>query len=195
VTRVRKSLGVRPRRQPTARERRLVDGLRARDPAALREIYAEWGQVTFGYLLSALDDRAAAEDIQQQVFLELWQRAEQYDPERGGLSTYLLTITRSRAADHLRRRVRERVELGARSELLDGPADADREDELLDQWRMAHLLRQLPVDQATLLRMRFYRGLTQTEIAAATGIPLGTVKSRMTAGLLQLREMLEGEDG
>lgn len=172
----------------------MADGLRAGDPAALREIYAEWGPLTFSYLLSALDDRAAAEDIQQQVFLELWQRASQYDPERAGLSTYLLTITRSRATDHLRRRVRERIELGARSELLDGPVDADREEELLDQWRMAYLLRQLPVDEASLLRLRFYRGMTQTEIAEATGVPLGTVKSRMTAGLEQLRELLEAEE-
>ena len=185
---------MRQRRQISARERRLVDGLRAGDPAALREIYAEWGPVTFSYLLSAVDDRAAAEDIQQQVFLELWQRGGQYDPERAGLSTYLLTITRSRATDHLRRRVRERVELGGRPELMLDSVDPDHEDELLDQWRMAHLLRQLPVDQATLLRLRFYRGMTQTEIAKATGVPLGTVKSRMTAGLVQLRELLEEEE-
>ena len=81
-------------------------------------------------------DRAAAEDVQQQVFLEAWQRAERYDPERGGLLGWLLTIARSRAIDHLRRRVPEPRDPSSAVALADR-ADDGRADELLEQWRLA----------------------------------------------------------
>jgi hypothetical protein len=85
-------------------ERRLARRLARRDPDALRALYDLHGGAIFGALQRVLGDRAAAEDVQQQVFLEAWQRAERFDPERGGLRTWLLTIARSRAIDHLRRR-------------------------------------------------------------------------------------------
>ncbi len=183
------------RSTPDARERRLADGLRRRDPGALHQIYADWGPITFGYLLGVLGDRLAAEDVQQQVFLEAWNRGDQYDPERASLSTWLLMLARSRATDHIRRRRREPVEPSGAADSVPGfdPGPDARLDDLLEEWRMAHLLRQLPAGEAMLLRLRFYRGMTQAEIAEHTGLPLGTVKSRMASGLLQLRELIERE--
>jgi RNA polymerase sigma-70 factor (ECF subfamily) len=122
-------------------ERRLAKRLARRDPDALRELYDLHGRATFNFLVRVLGDRAAAEDVQQQVFFEAWERGERYDPERAGLLTWLLTVARSRAIDHLRR--------------------------------------------------RFYLDQSQTEIAAATGVPLGTVKTRMSSGLRRLRSALE----
>src|SRR4051794_6274656 len=173
-------------------ERRLAQRLARRDPDALRELHDLHGRATFGFLLRTLGDRATAEDVQQQVFLEAWQRGERYDADRGGLLTWLLTIARSRAIDHLRRRVPEPRDPASAVALADR-ADESRVDDLLEHWRMAGELAQLPVEQSELLRRRFYLGQSQTEIAEATGVPLGTVKSRMVTGLERLRESL-GED-
>ena len=101
----------------------------------------------------------------------------------------MLTIARSRAIDHLRRRVPEPRD----PHLPDPrtvPADADA---LLERWRVAHLLGRLPENERALLRLRFYDELSQSEISAATDIPIGTVKARMVRGLTRLREMIEAE--
>lgn len=172
-------------------EQRLARRLAERDPAALEEAYARYGRATFGFLLNALRDRATAEDVQQQVFLEVWQRAPKYDPARGSLFTWIMLMARSRAVDQLRRRVPEPQD-PTDSPALDRPVEPVV-DALVEQWHMAELLRQLPHDEADLLRQRFYEGLNQREIASATGIPLGTVKMRMVSGLRRLREMMETE--
>jgi RNA polymerase sigma-70 factor (ECF subfamily) len=172
-------------------ERRLARRLAARDPAALQEAYERHGRTTFGFLLKALRDRASAEDVQQQVFLEVWQRAGQYDPDRAGLITWIMLIARSRAIDHLRRRIPE-PQGPASSPALDTAVEP-AVDALVEHWHMAHLLRQLPHEEAEPLRQRFYGGLNQREIASASGVPLGTVKMRMVSGLRRLREMMESE--
>jgi RNA polymerase sigma-70 factor, ECF subfamily len=172
-------------------EQQLAARLRNRDPGALEDVYARFGRTTFGFLLKALDDRAAAEDIQQQVFLEVWQRAAQYDPQRAGLLTWIMLIARSRAVDHLRRRIPEPQDPSGAVALLE--AGGAQVDALVEQWHMAHLLRQLPREEADLLRQRFWEDRNQREIASETGIPLGTVKMRMVSGLRRLRAMMEAE--
>jgi RNA polymerase sigma-70 factor (ECF subfamily) len=171
-------------------ERRLALRMARHDPDALRTLYELHGGAIFGLLLRVLGDRAAAEDVQQQVFLEAWQRAERFDPARGGLRTWLLTIARSRALDHLRRRVPEPRDPASTVALADR-ADETRVDELLEHWYVVAELDRLPADEADVLRRRFYRGQSQTEIADETGVPLGTVKSRMVSGLRRLRVALE----
>ena len=177
------------RRRPDRSERRLAARLRAGDPDALADAYRTYGAATFGLLVRLLGDRAAAEDVQQQVFTEVWRRARDYDPRRAGLLTWVLTIARSRAIDHLRRRVPEPRD-PQRPDPRAVPADADA---LLERWRMAHLLGRLPESERAVLRMRFYDELSQSEISAATAIPIGTVKARMVRGLTRLREMIEAE--
>ena len=183
------------RGRPGRDQRRLIRRLRRRDEAALREVYEQFGRATFGLLLQLLRDRATAEDVQQQVFLEVWQRADRYDPGRGSLLTWIMTIARSRAIDELRRRVPEPRDPGGSLALLESTHEGeDRQlDALVEQWEMAHMLARLPGPEADVLRRRFYDGQTQTEIAAATGIALGTVKARMRSGLEGLRAMLEDE--
>ena len=173
-------------------ERRLVKRLARRDPDALRDLYDLHGGATFGFLVRVLGDRSAAEDVQQQVFLEAWQRGERYDPARGGVRTWLFTIARSRALDHLRRRVPEPRDPASTVALADR-AEETRVDDLLEHWHLVDELGQLPGDEADVLRRRFYLGQSQTEIAEATGVPLGTVKSRMVSGLRRLRVALEAE--
>jgi RNA polymerase sigma-70 factor (ECF subfamily) len=184
-----------PVRTASRADRDLADRLRRRDDAALRELHATCGRTVLGFLIRALRDRASAEDVFQQVFLEAWQRGPSYDPERAAPLTWLMTIARSRAVDHLRRRVPEPRDPSGTLALLEGQEDPAADvDALAEQWRMAALLARLPDDEADLLRRRFYGGASQTEIAAATGIPLGTVKMRMVQGLRRLRELIEAEE-
>jgi len=173
-------------------ERALARRLARRDPEALREVYDLHGAAVFGLLVRALGDRAAAEDVQQQVFMEAWERAERYDADRAGLRVWLLTIARSRAIDHLRRRVPEPHDPSSAVALADR-ADEARLDELLEHWRLVAELDRLPAEEAEVLRRRFYLDQSQTQIADATETPLGTVKTRMTSGLRRLRTALEAD--
>jgi RNA polymerase sigma-70 factor, ECF subfamily len=174
---------------------RLVDGLRVRDADALRELHTTYGRTVLGFLSRTLRDRAAAEDVFQQVFLELWQRGPTYDPGRGSLLTWIMTIARSRAVDHLRSRVPEPRDPASSLAVLDGQDAAADLDALVEQWRFAHLLSRLPAQEAELLRRRFYADESQRAIAEATGIPLGTVKMRMVHALGRLRAMIDDEEG
>jgi RNA polymerase sigma-70 factor (ECF subfamily) len=173
-------------------EQRLAQRLSQHDETALADVYARYGRATFGFLLKALRDRAAAEDVQQQVFLELWQRAAQFDPARGSLFTWVMTVARSRAIDQLRRRIPVPQDPSG-SPALETPVEPVV-DELVEHWHMVELLRRLPHEEAELLRRRFYGGLSQSEIASETGVPLGTVKMRMVSGLRRLRAMMEPEE-
>jgi RNA polymerase sigma-70 factor, ECF subfamily len=170
-------------------DRRTADALRAGDPRALEAVHEQCGPTVFGYLRHVLRDRTAAEDVYQQVFTEIWRRGAQYDPARGSLSTWALTIARSRAVDELRRRRPEPLDP---ADLPETPAPAPQ-DAALDRWRMVNLLARLPAEERELLRLRFYGELTQTEIAQRTGLPLGTIKSRMVRGLERLRGLLDEE--
>lgn len=172
---------------PSATERRIAAGLRDRDPDAVRALYDEYGAITLAVLRTALDDRGAVEDVMQQVFLEAWQRCRTYDPDRASLGTWLATIARSRAIDHLRRRVPEPCAVAVE-------ADHEPVAELVDRIALAEMLRRLPQDEAALVWLRFHLGLSQREIVARTGIPLGTVKSRTAAALRGLRQMAQDDE-
>lgn len=137
-------------RSPSRVERRLAAALARRDPDALRSVHAEHGATVFGLLLRVLGDRATAEDVCQQVFLEVWQRGDRFAPWRGSVLTWVMTIARSRAIDQLRRRIPEPREPAGALALLEGDHDpAAAVDALLEQWRFAHLLRRLPAAEAT----------------------------------------------
>jgi RNA polymerase sigma-70 factor (ECF subfamily) len=185
----------RPRGMPAGRDdRRLAAALRAGDQRALETFHARHGSAVFGYLLHVLRDRAAAEDVFQTVMTEVWRRASRFDPERGSLITWALTIARSRAIDELRRRRPEPLDPADLPEPgANGGAAVAPQDQALDRWRMAHLLSQLPPDERRLLELRFYAELSQSEIAARTGVALGTVKSRMVRGLERLRGLMDEE--
>ena len=177
--------------QPPASDRALAARLAAREDGAIEAVYQRYARACFAYLLATLQDRGAAEDVQQQVFLEVWQRAPTYDPERAGLLTWIMVIARSRALDQLRRRVPEPVAAADAEQRTQ--ATPDEAEALAERWRLAGLLTRLHPEEAMVLRMRFYDELTQVEIAARTELPLGTVKMRMVRGLSRLRDLIEEE--
>ena len=142
-----------------------------------------------------LNSREEAEDVLQEVFLQVWRRAADFDENRGRPFTWLVTLARSRGIDRLRTlAARERVAAaGARDEseaVSDAASDAFRSEQ---RGLVTNALAQLPDEQQRPLMLAYFDGLTQTEIAARLGAPLGTVKTRMRTGLMRLREMLAGQ--
>jgi RNA polymerase sigma-70 factor (ECF subfamily) len=189
---------LRRRRRVEAAEDRLVAGLRRGDPEALAQAHRDYGGAVLGYLRRALGDPASAEDVHQEVFLEVWRRGPSFDPGRSSLATWILLIARSRAIDHMRKRVpepRDPLAPGgsALRETEDDPESSP--DALVERWGMAMRLGRLPEHEAAVLRMRFHDGLSQREIAERTGTPLGTIKTHMVRGLGRLRAMLDEEEG
>ena len=181
-------------RMPTRSEQRLAARLARGEERALKQIETEYSGLLRGYLQQVLGDRASAEDVLQQVMLEVWQRGKSFDPSRAAVSTWVMMIARSRAIDHLRRRVPEPHDPVVTASLIDRMAPQEHIAETLaEQWQMAHLLTRLPREEAQILRMRFHEELSQREIAARTGIPLGTVKTRMVSALARLRVLMEKE--
>jgi RNA polymerase sigma-70 factor (ECF subfamily) len=175
------------------RDQDLPAGVQAGDPQAIEALILAYRPLMHAYLRSILRHEADAEDVLQACVIEVWSRARSFDPERGSLRTWLLTICRSRALDQLRRRIPEPRDPASLGTLVGHAEDEELED-ALERWRIADCLRRLPRREATLLRLRFGEGLSQREIAERTGIPLGTVKTAMVRALRTLRELLGAEE-
>ena len=168
--------------------------LAAGDRAAFEQLYRRHGGTTFAYLRSQLRNRPAAEDVQQQVWLEVWERRSSFDSARASFLTWVMLIARSRAIDHQRRRQPAPRDPHSDLDRVDGVEESGT-DEMLERWRIADALKRLPHEEAEILRLRFHGELSQPEIAERTGIPLGTVKMRMVDGLSRLRSLLADEEG
>ena len=161
------------------------------DEAALAELYDRFGRIAYGLAARILRDQALAEDAVQDAFLGAWRTAAAFDPKRGTASTWLMTMVHRRAVDLVRREDRRKT-----SQLDDAPvASTETTDEQAamreERRRVQAALAQLPADQREALELAYYGGLTQSELAERLGVPLGTVKSRMFAGLAKLRDLLE----
>lgn len=178
-------------------DRALAGRLRAGEHAALAAAYDRYGAACYGLARRILGDEVLAQDVVQEVFVALWRRPAAYDPDRGRLATWLLTVTHRRAVDAVRR---EQVHRGRRLplEAVDQVAgDQAGPDEVaeagLRRAAAREALGQLAPAQRQALELAYYGGLTQREIAAVLDVPLGTVKTRMFAGLGRLRALL-GEE-
>lgn len=162
------------------------------DEGALARLYDQYRVILFGLLVRILNSREEAEDVLQEVFLQVWRRARDFDEGRGRPFTWLVTLARSRAIDRIR-------QLGARQRLADSAAQNTPDeasdaaaDTLHSEQReiLARALAALPEEQRRTLNLAYFEGLTQSEIAEKLGTPLGTVKTRMRSGMIKLRELL-----
>src|SRR6059058_350104 len=192
--------GRRERRTPMPRDlahlsdEALVALVARSDETAIAELYDRFGRVAYGLARRILRDDSLAEDAVQEAFLAAWRSAPRFVPERAKASTWLLTLVHRRAVDLVRREERRRAEsLGEEAEQTVGASDEavwlryERE-------RVQDALRKLPDQQREAIELAYYGGFTQSELADRLGQPLGTIKSRMFAGLTRLRELLsEGE--
>lgn len=173
-------------------ERRIAKRLARRDPQGLADLHELTSRAAFSAILGIVHDRGHAEDVHQQVYAELWRRADQFDPRRGTLLSWVMTIARSRALDHVRRRADQPTDTDVLVALGGGQDDRSFQD-VIDRALVGEALARIPAQEREVLRLRFWEGLSQTEIAERTGQPLGTVKSRMLAGLRNLKLHLDAE--
>ncbi len=168
----------------------------ATDPkGALGVIYDRYGALVYGLARAILTSPDDAQDVTQETFLSLYKSHRRFDPARGSLPALLVTMARSRALDRLRASSRRAILLNRRRDAaasVSAPPDPHTHM-LLEQTRtrVREALAALPEEQARTLNLAYYKGLTQVEIAAHLGVPLGTVKGWMRRGLFALREMLE----
>ena len=191
------------RPETDARDAQLLASVARRDEGAFAQLYDLYSPILFGLLLRILHSRAEAEDVLQEVFLQVWQRAHSFDPARGRPFTWLVTLARSRAIDRLRAvESRERTAKRSAEDSPAGePASAKEEaaDELALRAERAEVvhtaLAQLSEEQRSTLVLAYLGGLSQTEIAEQTGQPLGTVKTRTRSGLKKLHELLRNRYG
>jgi RNA polymerase sigma-70 factor (ECF subfamily) len=166
----------------------------AHDSTALEVIYDRYAGLVYGIALAALRNAEDARDLTQEIFLSLYRQGSSYDPARGALSGFLVTMTRTRAIDRLRarsRKIRVLQDHGRSSLPTSQPFDPLEQISLArcsDRVRAA--LAQLPENPRRVLEMAYYRGLSQSEIAADLDASLGTVKSWARRGLLSLRHAL-----
>src|ERR1700756_3233257 len=166
----------------------LVSAIRAGDQGAMAALYDRYSSIVYSVALRVLSDTGAAEDVLQDVFLQLWRNPGSFDSSRGSLGAWLAVITRHRAIDQLRRRRPE-------SDIEDVIVAVDTRLEQTTDRNMAiakirAVVERLPVEQRKPLEMAFFEGLTHSEIASKTGEPLGTIKTRIRSALLTLRKAL-----
>jgi RNA polymerase sigma factor (sigma-70 family) len=164
------------------------------EQSALAELYDRYGRPAYGLALRVLRDEKLAEDAVQEGFLAVWRTAARFVPERGKASTWILTLVHRRAVDAVRREQRRRADtLDRAPEPCGGSVDEDAWLRLQRE-RVQDALRKLPDSQREALELAYYGGFSQSELAERLGQPLGTIKSRMFAGLARMRELL-GDPG
>jgi len=167
----------------------LVSAIRSGDQAAMAVLYDRFSSIVYSVALRVLGDTGAAEDVLQDVFMQLWRNPASFDSSRGSLGAWLTVIARNRAIDALRRRKPESdVEDVVISVAPDLAGDADR---ARAAEKVRGLLGGMPVAQRAALEMAYFEGMTHSEIAAKTGEPLGTIKTRIRAGLAMLRKAFQ----
>ena len=179
--------------QSAAGDRDLVRRLQQRDPRALGELYDRYGRLAFSLILRIVRDGGIAEDLVQETFLRVWNRAQGCDAQRGSIGPWLLAVARNRAIDYLRSaggRERNALEF----EETDHPAlYTDMEQDILSSdkaRRVKAAVEKLSPNQRQVIELAYFEGLSQTEMADRMGQPLGTVKTWVRTALKNLRDEL-----
>jgi RNA polymerase sigma factor (sigma-70 family) len=172
----------------------LVELVAQKDAGALEALYERYGRAAYSLARRILTEETLAQDVVQEVFLSLWRDARRFDAGRGTVATYLLSMTHHRAVDVVRREENLR-RWRTSDEGLELEADPKMrlEDEVLTSERRAEVraaLGELPAAQREALLLAYFGGYTQREVAALVGVPLGTVKTRMAAGMRKMKEAL-----
>jgi len=162
-----------------------------RDRVAFEALYRRFARPFLGFALRRLGDRQRAEDVTQETFAAIWRSAATYRPERGPGAPWLYAVARNAIVNQ------SRVRIDPVSEAPDvAAADPGPLEQAESEWvrgRLRRAIEQLPEEQRTLIELAYWRGLSQTEIAARLGIPLGTVKTRTRAALASLADRLDGD--
>jgi RNA polymerase sigma factor (sigma-70 family) len=176
----------------------LAGALVGGDADALSEVYDRFHRAVHAVAFRVTTDRTHAEDVVQEVFVALWKRPEAYNPARGSLGTWLMSTAHHKAVDLVRReeslrRRRDLVAVDVAQELREEHLAEPVEEQATERWqaeRVRRALSDLPEAQRQAMVLAYFGGYTQREVAAVTGVPLGTVKTRMLAAMRKLRDVL-----
>ncbi len=175
-------------RNPMPSDLALAAAIRSGDQEAMAVLYDRYSSIVYSVALRVLQETAAAEDVLQDIFMQLWRNPGAFDPSRGNMAAWLAVIARHRAIDALRRRKPEddfeNVTVSVEADLA---SDVDRARAMV---KVREAFEGMSPRQRSAIEMAYFEGLTHTEIATKTGEPLGTVKTRIRTGLLSLRKML-----
>ena len=185
-----------PQEDARAEEFELLRRIAQRERAAFEDLYTRYANILYASALKFVKEDADAQDVVQDVFIQIWDKAKLYDPAKGKPLTWALTLTRNRAIDRIRaiqRRTRLRDEFEQET-FVDESAGVREALSEVDASEKGQILRkavsQLSPQQKKVIELAYFGGLTQTEIAVKLGEPLGTVKARARRGLLKLKELL-----
>jgi RNA polymerase sigma-70 factor (ECF subfamily) len=166
----------------------------AGDQNALAALYDESGQLVYSVALRLLGDAADAEEVTMDVYTQVWRNAASYEDSRGTVTTWLITLARSRAIDRMRSRsgrLQNETAFPETFDLPSGGTSPERQSEEAQRRRRVNAaLQTLPPEQREVVRLAFFAGLTHSELAARLQQPLGTVKTRLRTGMMKLREQL-----
>jgi RNA polymerase sigma-70 factor, ECF subfamily len=166
----------------------LLERVREGDQAAMAEIFDRHSRAVYSVALHVLKDTGHAEDVMQEIFFQVWQNSASFVEARGSLRTWLLAVTRNRAIDFLRRRKpTDPVEDVILTSCSDVDAEAER-NAMIEKVKKA--LKKLPEEQQQSMNLAYFEELSHAEISARTGLPLGTVKTRIRLALTSLRKAL-----
>ena len=189
--------------QDNSRDRDLMRRITQKEPEALSVLYDHYHRLLFGLLKSILKKNVEAEDLLQEVFTTIWEKADQFDTERGTPYTWIVSLTRNKAIDRLRSKVYKEQKkqntsiddeevflplFSSENNPLENTILSDRAKRLYDA------LQKLSEKHREVIQVAYFDGLTQTEISEEYNIPLGTVKTRMRDGMIKLRGMLAQEN-
>ena len=168
----------------------LIYAIGARNEEALRELYARYSRSAFSLARRIMRSETDAEDVTQEVFVKIWQKALDYAPARGTVSTWLMTIAHHASIDALRRRSSRDTVQTEDGELERAPDTRVDVDNTLENVMVTEAMNGLTSEERLLIDLAYFEGLSHSQLATRTGLPLGTIKSRIRVGLQKLRSSL-----
>ena len=173
----------------TYTEPELLEGLQLHDEQAFSFLYDRYSKALFSIILQVIPQQELAEDVLQEVFIKIWQNIKSYDETKGRLYTWMLNIARNQAIDRTRSKdFNNRSKTTGLSETVYNPQKAV--ESKVDDIGLKKILSNLPEENRKLLELAYFQGYTQDEISKMLNIPLGTVKTRIRATIIQLRKIL-----
>jgi RNA polymerase sigma-70 factor, ECF subfamily len=191
-------MGTRREKAERLADEELMPLIGAKDPEAFEVLYDRHGGVAYSLAYRILGERQAAEDVTQEAFISIWRSGGRFDPARGSVRSWMLSVVRNRAIDALRSKAGKAPKLNLDDEeiLEQRPAGELTEEEAMRHETASEVrgaLGQLPGEQSKVIELAYFGGFSQSEIARMLGVPLGTVKGRMRLGLEKIRgELAEG---
>jgi RNA polymerase sigma-70 factor (ECF subfamily) len=169
----------------------LIAAVRSGNQEAMAQLYDRYSSVVYSVALRVLGETGAAEDVLQEIFMQLWRRPGAFDASRGNLAPWLAVITRNRAVDTLRKR-RPQTEITETIVSVE-PDLASQTDRGRVTEKVRLVLKDMPAPQRQALEMAYFEGYSHSEISEKTGEPLGTIKTRIRTGLMLLRKAVEAK--